>query len=226
MRACQSKQFTTRSELAQPEHSITDGGVNSLVGVAISASLLPPIVNAGMCLSWGMLLRFSADKRYERQSGTHLLKHTFYMSFILFLLNVVCIYLTGLGVFKFKEISRMVRSRFWSDLPTILQTSRIDRGMAFQVLIERFRHHRVLCLRVLLRFRASGCFGHVWCVDEDRSGTRLSFFGLWVLDTVLSFSNLSHFCLLVSLVPLRNTEARFFLREEMREAMEMLQKKL
>ena len=34
--------------------SITAGAINSLVGVAISASLLPPAVNAGMCINYGI----------------------------------------------------------------------------------------------------------------------------------------------------------------------------
>lgn len=32
--------------------AITGGGANSLVGVAIAASLLPPIINSGMCLAF------------------------------------------------------------------------------------------------------------------------------------------------------------------------------
>ena len=31
------------------------GGTNALVGVAISASLLPPVVNSGMCVSFALL---------------------------------------------------------------------------------------------------------------------------------------------------------------------------
>mgnify|MGYP006286240667 CR=1 FL=1 len=31
------------------------GGVNSLVGVAIAASLLPPVVNVGMCLAFALV---------------------------------------------------------------------------------------------------------------------------------------------------------------------------
>ena len=31
--------------------AITGGGINALVGVAISASILPPIVNCGLCIS-------------------------------------------------------------------------------------------------------------------------------------------------------------------------------
>ena len=33
----------------------SSGGTNALVGVAISASLLPPVVNSGMCVAYGLL---------------------------------------------------------------------------------------------------------------------------------------------------------------------------
>jgi hypothetical protein len=33
----------------------SSGGTNALVGVAISASLLPPVVNSGMCVSFALL---------------------------------------------------------------------------------------------------------------------------------------------------------------------------
>jgi len=39
--------------------SCTNGGISALVGVAISASLLPPIVNCGMCFSLITISSFS-----------------------------------------------------------------------------------------------------------------------------------------------------------------------
>ena len=35
--------------------SVSDGGINGLVGVAIAASLLPPIANCGMSVTYGLL---------------------------------------------------------------------------------------------------------------------------------------------------------------------------
>ncbi len=35
---------------------ISKGGVSAIVGVAISASLLPPIVNSGLCLSFALYI--------------------------------------------------------------------------------------------------------------------------------------------------------------------------
>lgn len=40
---------------------VTGGGINSLVGVAISASLLPPIVNCGMLLAYGLVGPMQTD---------------------------------------------------------------------------------------------------------------------------------------------------------------------
>jgi hypothetical protein len=34
---------------------VTEGGINALVGVAISASLLPPIVNCGICCAFAII---------------------------------------------------------------------------------------------------------------------------------------------------------------------------
>lgn len=38
--------------------AITMGGVNAIVGTAISASLLPPVVNSGICLSLATIYWF------------------------------------------------------------------------------------------------------------------------------------------------------------------------
>jgi hypothetical protein len=40
----------------------SSGGTNALVGVAISASLLPPVVNSGMCVSYALLGPLWADE--------------------------------------------------------------------------------------------------------------------------------------------------------------------
>lgn len=41
------------------------GAVNALVGTVISASLLPPIVNCGMCLVMGMKYRMVDGNKYD-----------------------------------------------------------------------------------------------------------------------------------------------------------------
>ena len=75
--------------------AITGGGINALVGVAISASLLPPIVNSGLCLSLGI---FYSSGGHDG-AGSDFLSYSA-ASFCLFLINIVLIILFGLLMFK------------------------------------------------------------------------------------------------------------------------------
>jgi len=79
------------------------GNTSSLVGVAISASLLPPAVNTGICLVYAILLRTgqivndneTAKEMYEIAG----------ISFTLTLLNIFCIWLSGVAMFKIKQVA-------------------------------------------------------------------------------------------------------------------------
>eukprot|EP01104_Vermistella_antarctica_P017649 TRINITY_DN6289_c0_g1_i7.p1 TRINITY_DN6289_c0_g1~~TRINITY_DN6289_c0_g1_i7.p1 ORF type:complete len:465 (-),score=51.81 TRINITY_DN6289_c0_g1_i7:126-1520(-) len=82
--------------------AITGGMSTTLVGVAISAALLPPIVNSGMNLSFGLLITF-VDERSDL--GTEALKIASY-SMALFLINFVIIFVVAMIMFKVKNISR------------------------------------------------------------------------------------------------------------------------
>ncbi|GIY06004.1 uncharacterized protein CDAR_253032 [Caerostris darwini] len=125
--------------------SILGGNAGCLVGVAISASLLPPAVNAG--LLWGMsLVRAlrSQDEQYQylRIDGTLRLYKPSLMppvnyetnyfpemdrecatlglvSLALALVNIVCIFLAALVVLKIKEVAPRASvaktSRFWKE---------------------------------------------------------------------------------------------------------------
>ncbi|XP_075979038.1 uncharacterized protein LOC142978459 [Anticarsia gemmatalis] len=82
----------------------------SLVGVAISASLLPPAVNAG--LLWAMsltrLVLKSPEQRWLITQPSELaLMGT--ASLCLTLVNIVCIFLSGVTVYKVKEVSPLDR---------------------------------------------------------------------------------------------------------------------
>ncbi|CAL1273559.1 unnamed protein product [Larinioides sclopetarius] len=125
--------------------SILGGNAGSLVGVAISASLLPPAVNAG--LLWGMAtvraLR-AQDEQYEyvRVDGLlRLFKPSLtppvnyevnyfqemdrecavlgLVSLALALVNIVCIFLSAMVVLKIKEVAPRTSvaktSRFWKE---------------------------------------------------------------------------------------------------------------
>ena len=82
---------------------------NSLVGVAISASLLPPAVNAGMCWSYAI---FGGRMGYE--SSMNSVDRTEYLgigvvSLTLTLLNIACVFLAGWAIFKAKMQLQMLR---------------------------------------------------------------------------------------------------------------------
>ena len=68
------------------------GGSNSLVGVAIAAALLPPVVNAGMCFTFAFIgPRLYESQNFDRDSFLDLSS----ISFSLFLLNVGYVQLCG-----------------------------------------------------------------------------------------------------------------------------------
>lgn len=90
-------------------------GKNSsgLVGVAISLSLLPPAVNAGICWMFGLLENTRLVDR-EPDDDTNYWK-VGSTSFGLTLLNIVCIWLAGIFTFWLKEVAPVKqKNAFWS----------------------------------------------------------------------------------------------------------------
>jgi hypothetical protein len=84
---------------------ITGGGINALVGVAISAALLPPVVNAGICATFAVW--FSWHKPDVGLEGVRLGEEWGMMaaySLGLFLLNFAFIYMFASMMFKVKKI--------------------------------------------------------------------------------------------------------------------------
>lgn len=79
---------------------LLDSQTNSLVGVAISASLLPPAVNAGMLWVLG-------DSRYGDDG---------LISISLTIMNIALIIIASILMFRLKEILPIEKSIFWSDL--------------------------------------------------------------------------------------------------------------
>ncbi|KAJ6646100.1 hypothetical protein Bhyg_01310 [Pseudolycoriella hygida] len=100
--------------------------IASLVGVAISASILPPAVNAG--LLWALALLFMIHKDDEDIYNS-VIKSTTYsqnqavelailgsMSMTITLINIVSIYVTGILFLKIKEVAPMsskLQQKFW-----------------------------------------------------------------------------------------------------------------
>lgn len=73
--------------------SITNGGINTLVGVAIAASIHPPLVNSAICVIHGIVSGGDDRKEFTEIGG---------YSLILFIVNVFAIYVMGYIVFKMK----------------------------------------------------------------------------------------------------------------------------
>lgn len=78
--------------------AVSKGGFNAIVGTAISASLLPPIVNSGLCLGFGLMhwlnYRISDHDTYRfARLGV--------MSFVLWLTNFCMILIVGYLTFRY-----------------------------------------------------------------------------------------------------------------------------
>lgn len=123
--------------------SILGGNIGSLVGVAISASLLPPAVNAGMLWAFALLTIISPleyvslnnsstvsvselgclpfqDNAYEPIYSCNMTKEMGIMgavSLLLTFINIICIFFVGVIMLKIKEVLPLTSSEntveFW-----------------------------------------------------------------------------------------------------------------
>lgn len=84
--------------------SILGNNTGSLVGVAISASLLPPAVNAGICWMYAILMLFGANTDDTVDGADYATIGA--ISFTLTVLNIVCIWLSGMLMFTIKVSCR------------------------------------------------------------------------------------------------------------------------
>lgn len=86
--------------------SITNGGINTLVGVAIAASIHPPLVNSAICFIHAFISDKETLKEFSKIGG---------YSLVLFLLNVVAICVMAYIVFKVKGAGPFRRaSTMWN----------------------------------------------------------------------------------------------------------------
>ncbi|XP_017872652.1 PREDICTED: uncharacterized protein LOC108620253 [Drosophila arizonae] len=104
---------------------VLGGNTGSLVGVAISASLLPPAVNAGLLWAIALCTRLfhidpdllqnlSKHRDYSAQLHVELFVCAT-VSMALTLVNVVCVWLMGVVVLRIKEVAPAVQrdQQFW-----------------------------------------------------------------------------------------------------------------
>lgn len=78
--------------------SILGNNTSSLVGVAISASLLPPAVNAGICWMYALLLRVGLVENIVDSNYKFGLVGT--ISLALTVINILCIWIAGVSRLK------------------------------------------------------------------------------------------------------------------------------
>ena len=85
--------------------AVSKGGFNAIVGTAISASLLPPIVNSGLCLALG--IQFSDNDQSRKYLQYAAVCQTFIFcssyiqySFLLWFINFVVIVFVGFLTFR------------------------------------------------------------------------------------------------------------------------------
>lgn len=79
--------------------SILGNNTASLVGVAISASLLPPAVNAGLCWMYALLVRVGAAERTANSNYDFGMTGT--ISLALTVINILCIWFAGVSLHLF-----------------------------------------------------------------------------------------------------------------------------
>lgn len=107
--------------------SILGNNTSSLVGVAISASLLPPAVNCGMLLTFAALASTYEDDVVDR---SYMIKCGL-ASLCLTLVNIGCIFITSVVMFKIKEVAPLEnKSAFWVDLKRHKKNKKRGRGGA------------------------------------------------------------------------------------------------
>lgn len=118
--------FTAIASGAAAAIGILGGNIGSLVGVAISASLLPPAVNSGLVWSLAVIYKLfeGDDTRYNSVVKSRLYSQDQAMelmvlgsiSMCLTISNVICVYIMGILVLKVKEIAPIIsknNSDFW-----------------------------------------------------------------------------------------------------------------
>ncbi|KAH8274000.1 hypothetical protein KR044_007668 [Drosophila immigrans] len=127
--------------------ALLQGSAGPLIGVAISASLLPPVVNCGLFWSQACIWLIYPDKRIPHlkneamnTTSAYPFIYTDYLpteflingivSACLTVVNVICIFITAIIVLKIKEVSAPYTAspdlkRFWeTDLRTVRKTNR------------------------------------------------------------------------------------------------------
>lgn len=98
-----------------------------MVGVAISAALLPPVCNAGSYFAYGIILVFRADLNTNSSYSQELFRAL--MSFCLFMLNFISIFVTALIFYRIKGIKpgfSVARVEGWKDVEIVEEVEELE----------------------------------------------------------------------------------------------------
>eukprot|EP01094_Clydonella_sp_ATCC50884_P024820 TRINITY_DN632_c1_g1_i1.p1 TRINITY_DN632_c1_g1~~TRINITY_DN632_c1_g1_i1.p1 ORF type:complete len:408 (-),score=165.72 TRINITY_DN632_c1_g1_i1:271-1338(-) len=87
--------------------TLTSGGIASLVGVAISASLLPPAVNSGLSFVYAMLGPVVHGRDKVSMVGMLIIAG---ISFLLVIVNIMCINIFATVTLALKDVAPFVRN--------------------------------------------------------------------------------------------------------------------
>ncbi|XP_060520655.1 uncharacterized protein LOC132698534 [Cylas formicarius] len=140
---------------------VLSDNIASLVGVAISTSLMPPTVNAGLLWSLGFVYyvkgndttRFASLTRTNYYSSNTALELVGLgaISICLTFVNIICIYAAGILVFKIKEVAPHTtrdhaRRRFWKhDIKVARNYNKTvqygDKNDSFQTISDQIAHY-------------------------------------------------------------------------------------
>lgn len=97
--------------------AFTGGGINAIIGVAIAAALLPPIVCSGFCITFSIWRFYDLRNPWiEKPVEFYLWLDLSFWSLMLFMVNLLTITLCAALTFRFKAIdgnSIRTRRKFW-----------------------------------------------------------------------------------------------------------------
>ena len=118
--------------------STLGNNTSSLVGVAISASLLPPAVNAGICLIIALLLQTGERSSLHSWTQSEWLECGL-ISFSLTVVNIVSIWASGLLMFKIKEIAPTTNASWLTEVEAARHSEKVVSGEEAKALQEDLR---------------------------------------------------------------------------------------
>ncbi|KRF85590.1 uncharacterized protein [Drosophila virilis] len=164
--------FTAIPSGAAAAIGILGGNIGSLVGVAISASLLPPAVNSGLLWALACIYKLYENddtlyvnvvksRKYSQHQGTELAVLGS-ISMCLTLSNVLCVYLMGILVLKVKQIAPVIgrsNRQFWMH---DIKVSRGDAALIDELLANLTKEDKQVINGNLLRHLDETAYQHTW----------------------------------------------------------------